>query len=159
MPIFATAGAKIYIGGTLNPPTTEALEAIDFSTITWTQIGHVNNLGSFGDAAEAIENDDISLARRQKLKGLRDAGTIELVCAIDYADAGQIALLAAEATDHNYAVRVVFDDAPPAGTPSERMFVALVMSAREVLDEANSIMRLQVSLAINSNIVRVAAEA
>ena len=69
----------------------------------------------------------------------------------------QIALLAAEKTIHDYAFRVVFNDAPAGGTPSERLFIGKVMSASEQLDQANNAMKLNASIAINSNVVRVAA--
>jgi len=41
----------------------------------------------------------------------------------------------------------------------ERYFVALVMSAVEQFDEANNTMKLNTTLEIDSNIVRVAAAA
>ena len=85
---------------------------------------------------------------------------MEVVCGIDYSDAGQIAALAAEKTDENYAFKLEFDDAPAGGTPSERYFVAMVGGASEQLDTANNVMKLNLSLWINSNVVRVnAAEA
>ena len=59
--------------------------------------------------------------------------------------------------DRLYAIKVTFNDAPSGGTPSERYFVALVMSAREQYDEANSVMKLAVTLEVDSNVVRVAA--
>jgi hypothetical protein len=53
----------------------------------------------------------------------------------------------------------VLNDAPPAGTPSERLFIAKVMSQSEQYDAANSVMKLNASLGVNSNVVRVNAEA
>lgn len=153
---FATVGSKIYIGGTLNGP---AVTAASFTSVAWTEIGKVENLGSFGDVAEEVSANLIGEGRTIRQKGTRNAGAMELVALIDHADVGQAALLAAEATSLNYAFRVVFNDAPAAGTPSERRFVAMVMSAQEELGEANSFAKLNATLAINSNIVRVAAAA
>ncbi|MBN9333623.1 MAG: hypothetical protein J0I64_09170, partial [Devosia sp.] len=82
-----------------------------------------------------------------------------VVMDLDYSDAGQLALIAAEKTKDTYAFRVTFNDAPAGGTPSIRYFVALVMSASEQWDEANSVMKLNATLEIDSNIVRVAAAA
>lgn len=157
MTVFATNGAKIYIGGTITVTSADLNEA-SFTGQTWTQIKEVENLGTFGDTAAEITFDSIDANRTRRIKGTRNAGSLDLVCGIDYADAGQIALIAAEATIHDYAFRVVFDDAPAGGTPSERMFAAKVASVAEALDAANNVMKLNGSLWVNSNIVRIAAE-
>src|SRR5690606_29518537 len=86
-------------------------------------------------------------------------GSMAVVADLDYADPGQIALIAAEKSAHSFAFKLVFNDAPVGGTPSERYFVALVMSAAEQYNEANSVMALNATLEIDSNIVRVAAAA
>ena len=54
---------------------------------------------------------------------------------------------------------VEFNDAPAGGTPSERLFIAKVASQSEQYDTANSVMKLNLSLAVNSNVVRVDAAA
>lgn len=159
MPIFAVSGLKLEIGGVLAAKNADFVEA-DFDAQTWTEAAPVESAGTFGDTSESITFDAIGQQRRMKLKGTRDAGTAEYVLGIDYADDGQIAILAAEKTPHDYAFRVTFNDAPAGGTPSQRMFVAKVMSVAEAFDTANNVMKLNVSLGINSNIVRVdAAEA
>ena len=81
----------------------------------------MESLGTFGDTAEEINFTSIGEERVRKVKGARNSGTLELVMGIDYADAGQIALLAAEKEIHSYAFKVVFNDAPEGGTPSERL--------------------------------------
>lgn len=154
--IFATAGAKVYIGGVLASQSADFV-AGDFSGQSWVEIGWLENIGAFGDESSEVTFEAIGENRVQKLKGTRNAGNMELVCGIDYEDAGQAALRAAEASPNNYAFRVEFNDAPDAGTPSYRYFVARVMTAREQLDGANNVMRLNATLGINSNIVRVAA--
>ncbi|MCC0067106.1 MAG: hypothetical protein H6896_08865 [Rhodovulum sp.] len=158
MGIYATAGAKLYIGESLGDgqPIGDLLPG-DYSGETWTEVKKLENIGSLGDTSEAISVNIIGDARTYKVKGTRDAGTMQVVAALDYSDAGQTAVLAAEKTPHNYPFRLVFNDAPAGGTPSERIFVAMVMSASEQFDEANSVMKLNVSLAVNSNVGRVAA--
>lgn len=160
MAIFATAGSKLFIGTALAAKSEDFVEA-DFTTITWTEITPMESLGSLGDTSAETTFDAIGVGRTQKIKGPRNAGNMECVAGIDYADAGQIAVLAAEKTPHDYAFKLVFNDKPAgAGAkPSERKFVAKVMSASEALDTASSVMKLNFSLAINSNIVRTAATA
>ena len=129
----------------------------DFSAIVWTEVTKLESMGSLGDAASEIEATHIGSIRTQRIKGLRTAQTMEIIANIDYSDAGQLALIAAEKTSDDYAFKVTFDDAPAGGTPSERYFVGLVGSVTEAYDTANSIMKLSSSLWVNSNIVRVDA--
>src|SRR5690606_36042312 len=96
------------------------------------------SLGSVGDTSAEITFDGIASNRSRRLKGTRNAGTMEVVCGIDYGDAGQIALIAAEKTIHDYAFKLVLNDAPVGGTPSERLFIAKVASVAEALDAANN---------------------
>ena len=156
MSYFATAGSKVFIGGVINDKK-EDFVAADFTSQSWIEIDGPENIGSVGDTAATITSSVINRGRDVTMKGTRNAGTMELILNINYADAGQIALLAAEKSVHNYAFKVEFNDAPEGGTPSQRMFIALVMSASEALDEANNIMKLNSSLAVNSNIVRINA--
>lgn len=156
MTIYATNGAKLYIGAALASKSTDFVEA-DFATQTWVEIGEVEALGTVGDTSAEITFDSISANRTRRLKGTRNAGAMEVVCGIDYEDPGQIALVAAEKTIHDYAFRIVMNDAPAGGTASERLFVAKVGSAAEALETANNVMKLNASLWVNSNVVHVDA--
>lgn len=161
MPVFATAGSKVFIGTAMDD-SNEDLVAADFTDQTWTEIDFVESIGTFGDAANAIESSFIGRGRVLKAKGVRNAGTLELVMGLDLTDAGQLALLAAEKVPNSFAFRIQFNDAPASGSspkPSTRMFVGLVMTATEQLDAADNIMKLNTSIGINSNIVRTQASA
>lgn len=153
--IFATAGSKVYIGQVMTAQSADFTSS-DFQGQSWTEIGWLETIGQFGDESTEITFEAIGESRVQKLKGTRNAGNMELVCGIDNSDPGQLALRAAEQTPFDYAFKVEFNDAPPGGTPSERYFIAKVMTARETLDGANNVVRLNATLAINSNIVAVA---
>lgn len=237
--IFASNGCTIEIGSPITLAGVDLTEA-SFSGQTWNNIAQVENLGSFGDTASEITFDSLSGNRTLRLKGTRNAGSLDLVCAIDAADAGQLAAIAAERTVYDYAFRVNFTDPPAvkssavtitiaapgvvswnahglvAGTPvmfattgalptgltagttyyvsatglttnafslsansggatittsgtqsgvhtlstvpapSRRMFAAKVASVAETLDAANNVAKNNISLWINSNVVRVA---
>lgn len=154
--IFATAGTKVFIGSTLAPKSEDFVEA-DFSGISWTEIAWLENIGQFGDESVEITFDAIGESRTQKLKGTRNAGNMDLIAGVDSEDPGQEALRSAEQDADDYAFRVDFNDAPDGGTPSQRFFIGKVMTAREQLDTANSVVRLAGRVSINSNIVRVDA--
>lgn len=156
--LYATAGTKLYIGPAKAFNGTDLI-ASDFSGIAWTEVGGTTDLGAAGDTSELITSDQINGARTRKLKGTRNAGSMAVVCDLDYADPGQLALIAAEKSKDSYAFRMVFNDAPLGGTPSERLFVAFVMSTSEQYNQANSVMALNATLEIDSNFVPVAAAA
>jgi len=156
MAIYATNGAKLYIGGVKDMKSSD-FAASDFTTETWVEIKETEGLGSVGDTAEIISVKSIAEQRVKKVKGSRDAGTMEVICGINAADPGQIAVITAERTIHNYAFRLVLNDAPQGGTASERLFIAMVASTREQFDQADAVMKMNISLAVNSNIVRVDA--
>ncbi|TDK38603.1 hypothetical protein E2F50_00105 [Rhizobium deserti] len=161
MPVFATAGSKVFIGTAMDD-SNEDLVAADFADQIWTEIDYVESIGTFGDAANAIETSFIGRGRVLKAKGVRNAGNLELVAGLDLTDAGQLAVLAAEKTKANYAFKIEFADAPAIGASpknSTRMFVGLMMTATEQLDGADNIMKLNASIGINSNIVRTQASA
>lgn len=159
MTIYATAGAKLFIGGVLAQKSTDFV-AGDFTSQTWVEVGELESLGKFGDEATEIKFDGINTKRSRKLKGTRDAGTMEVVCGSDPLDAGQIALIAAEATSSDYAFKVELTDKPSSGAspkPSQRLFIAQVASVPETLEGANNVIKFSAMLRINSNVVRVAA--
>ncbi|MGP2493515.1 hypothetical protein ACTDI4_18030 [Mesorhizobium sp. PUT5] len=154
--LIGTAKTKLYIG-TAKAFTGTEFVASDFTTETWTEIDGTTNLGGAGDTAELITSNQIGQGRTRKMKGVVNAGQIQVVCDLDPADPGQIALIAAQKSRESFAFKVAFNDAPAGGTPSIRYFAAYVMNFTEQWDEANSIMKLNTTLEIDSNIVRVAA--
>ena len=155
--IYTTAGTRLYIGGPLAARSTDFVAA-DFTSQTWIEVDETEGLGSAGDTSAEVTFDGINSSRTRRLKGTRSAGTLDIVCGLDMTDPGQLALIAAERAKGDYAFRMVLADAPAGGTPSQRMFVAQVGSAAEQYDTANSVMKLNASLWINSNIVKIAAE-
>lgn len=154
--IFATAGTKVYIGNPL-PAQSANFVLGDFAGQSWVLIGWLESIGAFGDESSEITFDAIGEGRTQKLKGTRNAGNMELVAGIDHTDDGQAALLSAEQDALDYAFKVEFNDEASGGSPSERYFIGKIMSARETLEGANNVARLNVTVGINSNIVKVDA--
>jgi hypothetical protein len=157
--LYPVAGAKISIGGTTVETQADAWDASDFSGQSWTEIDGWETMGSFGDAAEIITTQLIGRQRDLKMKGTRNAGTMENNFAIIRGDTGQAALRTAEASDANYAFRIQFDDTPAgsAPTPTTVYFIGLVMSASETGGGANTVQMLSSTIEINGNIVIVAA--
>jgi hypothetical protein len=156
--LFATAGAKFYIGAAKSYNYADFVEA-DFNGVAFTEIMGVTDMGTIGDKSELITSNWIGVARTVKAKGGRDSGSIQIVADLNYADPGQAALFAAEKAAGTYAFKIVFNDAPSGGTPSVRYFTALVMTVTEALAQSNNVMALNATLEIDSNVVRVSAAA
>lgn len=154
--IFATAGSQVYIGQVLESKSTPFVLG-DFAGQSWVAIGWLESIGEFGDESAEITFDAIGEGRTQKLKGIRNAGNMDLVMGIVEDDPGQLLLLAAEGEPDDFAFKVVFNNAPSGGTPGERYFIGKVMTARERLDTANNVVRRGGRIGINSNVVRVVA--
>ncbi|MFG1256314.1 phage tail tube protein [Xanthobacter flavus] len=161
MALFSASGSKIFIGAVKVPGATD-FTAADFTSETWTEIGEVESIGSFGDTSELITSNVLSRGRTRKAKGTKNAGSMEVTMNSDYADTGQLALRAAAAARDSYSFKIEFADKPSAGASpknSVRYFAALVMSANDQADEANAIIKLTSTLEINSNVVVVHASA
>lgn len=146
MGLSTTSGARLYIG------TTDPLS----SSSTWTEIGHVEDIGEFGDESTEAEfiavNYEGGLSRKQRFKGSRDAGVLTLTCGRDPSDAGQRELLEAEKTEEEYNFKIVADDAPAGDTPTTFSMRVLVMSAKLNFSGADDVTRITFTLAINSEI-------
>lgn len=144
----ASAGAKIYIG-----PVTAAATVSAYAALTYVEIGGVESIGEFGDAASAITFTGLGDARVQKLKGAYDAGDITVAAAWAPRDAGQVAARAAAETKFSYAIKVTFEDSPDANdTDSVFYFHAKVMSAKKNVGGANNVMMENYVLGIDTAI-------
>ena len=152
------AGAKIYIGSAAVSTKAADFVASDFSSATWVEIDGWETMGAIGDAAQEIKTSLINRKRELKIKGTRDGGTMTNQFAIIPADTGQLALIAAEKAVENYPFKILYDDMPTSGTSgSIHYFLGMVMTASETGGNANTTRMLQSAIAINSNIVAVAA--
>lgn len=152
-----TAGARIFIGSTTrvgsgSPP-------FAYADDNWTEIDEVENLGEFGDESNPVNFTNLKAARVQKKKGARDAGTLALVCGRDPADAGQLALIAAEQTKFEYNFKVIAADAPDEDhTDSVFYFSGLVMSRRAGFGGNEDITKVTFNIAINSAVTEEPSE-
>lgn len=156
--LYPTAGCRIYIGGTISIQADDFAMS-DFDGETWVEIDPWLQMGDLADVAELISTPAINRGRNIKQKGTLNAGGMQNVFGFKSDDTGQIALIAASKTRSNYAFRIVINDTPTGSspTPSERLFVALVMNVDETGGGANELRKLNATLEVNSNFVTVAA--
>lgn len=159
--LYPVAGCKIFIGDAVEDADGD-LTAADFTSVTWIEIGRWSQMGDFGDTSQLITSSLINEGRDKKMKGTKNAGSMQNVFANDATDAGQIALIAASKTNKNYPIKIEMNDAPAVGAspkPGQRLFQALIMNANETGGDANTVRNLNSTFEINSNIVTVAPSA
>ena len=110
--VYSVAGCKFYIGSApVNLPDDDVEEA-DFSAVTWVEVDNYETAGNAGDTAQTNDTNLINRRRTVTQKGSRKAPTRSDNFAFKRSDAGQLAMIAAEATDYNYPFRVDLNDAP-----------------------------------------------
>jgi len=163
MGLLPVADSKIFIGDQTDDKSTDFVAA-DLDGLTYVEVDGWETMGGVGDTATLITTALINRGRDIKQKGTSNGGSMENQFAIVPGDAGQVALRAAAegGNKRNYAFKIEFPDKPNenvGSSPTTLYFVALAMSAREVGGSANTIMMLNGTLEINSNVVIVDAVA
>lgn len=151
MTISTAAGAKFYIGG-----AAEHDALADFVAESWTEVGEIENLGEIGDESQVVQFASLSDNRLRKLKGVRDAGTMNIVCGADSSDAGQDAMIAAEAQPLNYSFKIELnDEITVGGTGTTIYFYGQVLSKRRNIGDVNNVIRYNFTTGVNSAPIEV----
>ena len=154
MAITTASESKVFVCVTPALPATDT--AAEYAALTWVEIGEVEDMGEFGDESSDVTFSAVSDGRVRHLKGVRDAGTLALVCGRDPLDAGQVALKAAEKTKFSYPIKVQAADAPSEDyTDSVYYFNAKVMLARDNYGSVDNVVRTTFNLGIDSKIIEV----
>lgn len=158
MAISKTAGARFYIGPVLNPDTVEAMtdeQAMAFfeaiADEDWVEVEEIESFGDLGDNSEVATFASVADRRVRKLKTTRDAGTMAVVCGRDPLDDGQVAMIAAEKTDFNYAFKLVYNDARDEDhSPSTEYFGGMVMSRPTNIGGVQDVTKRTFNIGVNT---------
>lgn len=156
MAFYPVAGCKFFIGTPLDEKSTDFTEA-DFASMVWTEVSKWSQMGDLGDSSNLIPIQLIGEERDKQQKGTRSGGTMQNIFVADPTNPGQLALMAAEKTRNNYAIKIELNDKPAVGASPKngtRMFIGLVQNANETGGAANTPRNLSINIPINSNIVR-----
>lgn len=158
MGITAAANSKIGIGAvTIASPVLAT-----FTADTYVNFANIRDAGEAGSEAEVITGKYLDQPYTRKIKGSRDAGSMDVVIARDSSDPGYAAMIAAEKTSNCYNFCVELNDKPATGASpknSKFYFSALVASAKNRFGEADDVVETTFSLAISGPIYEVAASA
>lgn len=164
MAVNTAAGSTFAIGPQAAYATTvdwsdsEADIILAFEALTWTEVGEVEDLGEFGDEASEITFTALANRRVRKFKGTFDAGTVTVQAGSDPADPGQLAMIAAFASDLDFPFRVTLNDQLTlAGEPTTLYFGGKVMSKRRNVGDVENVVRQNFPVGINTEIIEVPA--
>lgn len=106
------AGSRFYIGSApVDVPDEDVTEA-DFSAVSWIEVGQYETMGNSGDAAQGNSLNLLNRRRSYNWKGSRQAPSRTDNFALNTTDPGQLAMIAAEATDYNYPFKIELSGAP-----------------------------------------------
>ena len=162
MTVNVTAGARMYIGPEIevDPINAYELDGNDsavmaiFEAITegdWTEILEIESFGDLGDNSDVTTFTAVNNRRVRKFKTTRDAGTMAIVCGVDEVDEGQLAMIAAEKTDQDYAFKIIYNDArSETYSPTTDYFGGMVLSRPKNLGSVTDITKRTFNLAVNT---------
>jgi hypothetical protein len=159
--IHGTKGASFYIGTTapVQFPArgeTDAQALQEFKDGDYVEVQWLEDMGEFGAESAALERKFIDKEYAEKIKGSRDAGTMALVVGRDPMDAGQKAMLAAEADSSHltYSFKVILNDKPSTnGTPTTYYFKGIVTSAKVNMGDEAKPTTVTFNIAISGKII------
>ncbi len=156
------AKTRIYIGGVMSQGLVhrpEGLTATDFAGQSWLLIEEPENLGRLATRGVEAEHQMTRSGppRRPRAKVARAVEDMTCTFALRVHLPGQAALLTAEVDGKARAFRLVLPDAPAGGTPSERLFVAVVGSIAESFGGAEDQPKLLADLWLAGEAVRIHA--
>lgn len=152
--IFTATGTKLFIAPSV---AAEPANAAAYAALSYTEITMIETIGEYGDESSIINFAVLGDGRMRKAKGARDAGTLPLTTAHIANDAGQLALVAAEATYNNYPFKVLLPNRlTSGGTDEVNYFIGLVTSKRKNIGGNDNVVRVTFNVAVNSKITEVA---
>ncbi len=150
--IVTASGTLVYIGPAVASVDADTLAELEAAT-PYVAVGLIESVGEFGDQSSDVSFAAIGDGRVRHAKGARDAGTMTLTCAHDPTDLGQGALEDAEATNDNYAFKVVIPDSPgPTYSDTIIYFRGLVRSKRKNIGNNDNVIRNTYEVGINSQL-------
>lgn len=140
------AGTTIGISASL--PAT--YDSTGFAALTYTTIGEVTDIGSFGKDYTLVTHNSLSDRKTYKFKGSYNNGSLALKLAratLANTDAGQTLAITASGSDASYSFKIENQDL------SNDYFTAKVMSFMTNIGSVNSILGAEIKIELDSDVV------
>lgn len=148
------SGARTTAGSTFAISTTSvassfANDAASFGGLTYSLVGEVSDMGSFGKKYNLVSFSPIGSRNVVKRKGSANNGTMSIKMASAPLDAGQVKMLAASTNDASFAFRIITQSG------STYYFTGQVMAFVLELGSVDQIMGASTDIEIDNDIVAV----
>lgn len=142
--VMTSAGTTLSIG---TYPAT--YDAAGFAAVSWTAVAEITDLGSFGKTYTEVKHTSLTRRQTQKFKGSYDNGSLQLKIAKVTSDAGQVAMLAALASDSSYAFKVTLQDG------KIEYFSGKVFTGVIAVGNVDTITGLDVTVGLDGDVIEV----
>jgi len=142
---FSSVGSKVYLSAGV-PATTDAA---GFGALAYTEIKEVTDLGAIGPESAVINHNPVAENVTYKLKGSKNYGTLAVKAARAPTDPGQLLVIAAEASNNPYAMKMVLQN----GTILYAQ--VLVMSYKTTVGGQSQIVSVDINMEISGAIITV----
>jgi hypothetical protein len=142
---FSSIGSKVYISAGV--PAT--IDGTGFAALSYTEIKEVTDIGMIGPESAVILHNPVSDNSTYKFKSTRNNGSVDLKGGRATADAGQILLIAAEASTAPYALKIVLQNATILYSQ------VLVMSYKTSIGTATAMTTFESKCEVSGSVVTV----
>ena len=142
---FTSAGTTLQVSAAL--PATN--DATGFTALTYTKVGEVVDLGSYGKKFNLVTHNPIDDRKTVKRKGSYNGGTLSLKMARVPANAGQAILVTASNSDEAVSFKITLQN----GTIN--YFQGMVMSYTTDIGSVDTITSASVDVEVSEDIVEV----
>jgi hypothetical protein len=152
------AECRFAIGGKTGADT-----ETEYKADTYVDVGEIEDLGEFGDTFSSVTFTSLRGGRVRKYKGTADAGDLTLALGLDNGDVGQSALKVAhkDRGKGDYNIKITLNDgdadAVPAVLPTVFYMRGKVMNNTVAPGAADNVVRRNVTIGINSDIIEIVA--
>lgn len=116
-----------------------------YAALSWTAVGEITDLGEFGREYNLVTHNPIGTRATVKKKGSYNEGQINLMMALDEADAGQLILETAAVSDNDYSFEITLQSG------RKYYFQAQVMKFKPNVGSVDNITQASVMLELTSN--------
>lgn len=155
MTVNTASGVRLAIGPA---PASKTPTLMAYAAMTYVDVGEIETLGNFGDKSASVNFVSLADARTRKLKGPRDAGDMTVTVGDDPNDAGQLAMIAAEASIGDFCFCVTLNDQiTSSGSSSKHYFYGKVGSKELAPGAAANVVKRNFSVWVNSPIVETSS--
>jgi hypothetical protein len=104
-----STGAQIAVSAGL-PSVYDDNAVTGYRSLAFTSIGEAIDIGEVGIAFNVVEHQAVARRYATKKKGIYSHDDVAITCALDTADAGQVIIDAALASDNSYSFRIIDTD-------------------------------------------------